>query len=157
MALPNFPVEGGCVCGSVRYRISASPLSVYTCHCKDCQRFSGGASSISMMVKNADFEVLQGATEHFEKKADSGNVIVMNFCVHCHGWLWNEPAMPGTKVVRAGSLDDLNWAEPIGNIWTESRPAWVAVDDNLVNFPKGPSDRQPLFDAWTAAHEDGVA
>ena len=62
MALPEFPVEGGCQCGAVRYRLKASPLTVYNCHCKDCQRFSGGACSISMIVRNEDFEALPGQT-----------------------------------------------------------------------------------------------
>jgi hypothetical protein len=65
--------------------------------------------------------------------------------------VWNEPlSTPGLLVVRAGTLDDMNWAVPVGNIWTESRASWVAVDPGLVNFPGQPPDRQPLYDAWTA-------
>jgi hypothetical protein len=90
--LPEFPVEGGCQCGAVRYRLKASPLTVYNCHCKDCQRFSGAAWSMSMIVRDEDFEVLSGQTVRYDRKADSGNVIAMNFCAHCHGWLWNDPA-----------------------------------------------------------------
>jgi hypothetical protein len=37
----------------------------------------------------------------YDRKADSGNVIAMNFCAHCHGWLWNDPPLPGIKVARA--------------------------------------------------------
>jgi len=154
MDLPDFPVEGGCQCGAVRYRLLASPLSVYNCHCKDCQRFSGAGWSMSMLVRDADFEV-SGATETYSRQADSGNVISMKFCAHCHGWLWNEPPAPGIKVVRAGTLDDLDWAPPVGNIWTDSKAAWVRIDPDLVNFPKGAADRTPLFDAWTAlTHKD---
>lgn len=148
MKLPEFPVEGGCQCGAVRYRLKASPLSVYNCHCKDCQRFSGAAWSISMIVRDAEFEV-SGAVDRYAKQADSGNVITMNFCAHCHGWLWNEPPTPGIKVVRAGTLDNLDWAEPVGNIWTDSKAAWVEIDPGQINFSKGAADRTPLFDAWT--------
>jgi hypothetical protein len=52
-------------------------------------------------------------------------------------------------VVRAGTLDNMDWAEPIGNIWTDSKAAWVKIDPKLVNFPKQAVDRTPLFDAWT--------
>ena len=69
-----------------------------------------------------------GETASYERKADSGNVIVMNFCAHCHGWLWNDPPAPGIKVVRAGTLDDIDWAAPVGNIWTDSKAAWVDID-----------------------------
>ena len=121
--MPKFPVEGGCQCGAVRYRLKASPLTVYNCHCKHCQRFSGAAWSMSMIVRDEDFEVLSGQTVRYDRKADSDNVIAMNFCAHCHGWLWNDPARPGIKVARAGTLDNMDWAEPIGNIWTDSKAA----------------------------------
>lgn len=148
--MPDFPVEGGCQCGAVRYRLKASPLSVYNCHCKDCQRFSGAGWSMSMIVRDGDFELLSGKVDQYRRTADSGNVIVMNFCANCHGWLWNDPPAPGIKVVRAGTLDDMDWAEPVGNIWTDSKAAWAKIDPALVNFPGQAVDRQPLFDAWTA-------
>ena len=155
MDLPEFPVEGGCQCGAVRYRLTASPLSVYNCHCKDCQRFSCAAWSMSMIVRNADFELISGQLAQYDRRADSGNVIVMNFCAHCHGWIWNDPPAPGIKVVRAGTLDDMDWAAPVGNIWTDSKAAWVAIDSSQVNFAKGATDRTPLFDAWTKfTHKD---
>ena len=149
MSLPEFPVEGGCQCGAVRYRLRASPLSVYNCHCKDCQRFSGAAWSMSMIVRDTDFEVLSGEIAHYDRVAESGNVIAMNFCARCHGWMWNDPPVPGIKVARAGTLDNMDWARPVGNIWTGSRAAWVEIDPALVNFAKGAVDRTPLFDAWT--------
>lgn len=152
MSLPEFPVEGGCQCGAVRYRLVASPLTVYNCHCKDCQRFSGAAWSMSMIVRDADFELLSGELARYDRKADSGNVIAMHFCAHCHGWVWNAPAQPGIKVARAGTLDNMDWAGPVGNIWTDSKAAWVDIDPALVNFAKGAADRTPLFDAWTAYH-----
>lgn len=155
MGLPDFPVEGGCQCGAARYRLKASPLSVYNCHCKDCQRFSGAAWSMSMIVKDEDFELLSGEIAQYRRTAESGNVIVMNFCANCHGWLWNDPTVPGIKVVRAGTLDDMDWAAPVGNIWTDSKAAWVEIDPAQTNFAKGATDRTPLFDAWTrSTHKD---
>jgi len=155
MVLPKFPVEGGCQCGAVRYRLKASPLTVYNCHCKDCQRFSGAAWSMSMFVRDEDFEILSGETVRYDRKADSGNVIAMNFCAHCYAWLWNNsPVLPGMKVARAGTLDNMDWAEPIGNIWIDSKAAWVKIDPELVNFPKGLVDRTPLFEAWNRHNQD---
>ncbi len=155
MKLPEFPVEGGCQCGAVRYRLKAGPLSVYNCHCKDCQRFSGSGWSMSMPVRAEDFEQLGGALARYERLADSGRRIVMNFCAHCHTWLWNEPPAPGLLVVRAGSLDDIDWAAPVGNIWTDSKAAWAEIDPAQVNFAGQPPTREPLYDAWTqATHKD---
>jgi len=149
MDLPEFPVEGGCQCGAVRYRLNASPKSVYNCHCKDCQRFSGAAWSMSMVTSASNVEQLSGALAIYEKVSDSGRVVLMKFCAHCHGWLWNVPqAAPDMMVLRAGSLDNLDWAQPVGNIWTDSKAAWVKIDPDMVNMSGQPSDREPLFEAW---------
>lgn len=152
MSLPQFPVEGGCSCGHVRYRLKASPLSVYNCHCKDCQRYSGAGWSMSMIVKDDDFEHVSGETAVHDRTADSGNVIAMHFCAKCHNWMWNLPPAGGIKVVRAGTLDDIDWAAPVGNIWVQSKAAWAHIDPAQVNFPKGAVDRTPLFDAWSRAN-----
>ena len=110
---------------------------------------------MSMFVRDEDFEVLSGETVRYDRKADSGNVIAMNFCTHCYGWLWNNsPALPGMKVARAGTLDNMDWAEPIGNIWRDSKAAWVKIDPELVNFPKGLVDRKPLSDAWARHNQE---
>ena len=104
---------------------------------------------MSMFVRDQDFEVLSGQTARYDRKADSSNVIAMNFCAHCHGLLWSVPVTPGIKVARAGTLDNMDWAEPVGNIWTDSKAAWVKIDPKHANFPKQAVDRTPLFDAWT--------
>jgi Glutathione-dependent formaldehyde-activating enzyme len=52
-----------------------------------------GMVHVAMIVRDEDFEVLSDQTVRYDRKANSGNVIAMNFCAHCHGWLWN--ALPG--------------------------------------------------------------
>jgi hypothetical protein len=47
-----------------------------------------------------------------------------------------------------------DWVEPVGNIWTDSKAAWVKIDPELVNFLKKAMDRTPLFDAWTRHNQD---
>lgn len=156
MALPNFPVEGGCLCGAVRYQLTAGPLAVYNCHCKDCQRLSGAASSMSMPVRRDDFRHLSGATAGYDKPADSGRVVRMHACPLCGTRCWHEPlASPEMIVVRPGTLDRMDWAVPIGNIWVASRAAFAEIDPKLVNFDGQPSTREPLFAAWTHYVETG--
>lgn len=150
MQLPEFPVGGGCQCGSVRYELLAPPLSVYACHCKDCQRFSGAAWSMSMPVRREALRHLKGELKAFDKPADSGRTVRMLACAICGTNMWNEPlSSPEIFVVRAGTLDDIDWIEPVGNIWTQSRAAWVEIDPALVNFTGQPPSREPLYEAWT--------
>jgi hypothetical protein len=149
VALPAFPVEGGCLCGQARYRLSAPPLGVYNCHCKDCQRQSGAAYSASMMVRRADFAVIAGETVSYDKTADSGRIVRQHACPVCHTRLFNEPqSNPDFIVVKPGTLDDSRWAVPAGNIWTASRVPWLAIDPELPSFPGQATSREPLFAAW---------
>jgi hypothetical protein len=156
MKLPSFPVEGGCQCRAVRYRITAPPLTVYNCHCKDCQRASGSTHTISMFVKRENFEVLAGEVLTYDKTADSGRVVRMCACPKCGTKMWNEPqSSSAVIVVKSGTLDDQTWARPVGNIWTASRAPWVTIDESAVNFPGQPADRQPLYDAWARRVAEG--
>jgi hypothetical protein len=150
MKLPEFPVEGGCQCRTVRYRITAPPLGVYNCHCRDCQRSSGGTHTMSMPVRRETAELIRGEVVAFDKAADSGRVVRMLGCARCGTKIWNEPlSFSEIVVVKPGTLDDMSWAVPVGNIWTASKAPWVKIDDALVNFPGQPPDRQPIYDAWT--------
>jgi hypothetical protein len=156
MKLPQFPVEGGCQCRAVRYRISAPPLAVYNCHCKDCQRASGATHSMSMFVPREHVALIHGELTAYDKAADSGRTVRMVGCSACGTKVWNEPlSLPAMLVVKPGTLDDMRWAVPIGNIYTASRAPWVEIDETQVNFPGQPPDRQPLFDAWARAVAEG--
>lgn len=152
---PDFPIGGGCVCGSVRYRLTAPPLAAYNCHCADCQRASGGAYTMSLPIPADRVELLSGDLDGFDKPADSGRVVRMLRCASCGTNVWNLPlAAPQTLIVKAGTLDDPSWLRPVGNIWTDSHHPAVEIDPALVNFPGQPTDRQPLYDAWSAAVTD---
>jgi hypothetical protein len=152
LRLPRFPIEGGCQCRAVRYRLTAPPLAVYNCHCKDCQRSSGGTHTMSMPIRREHVELLRGELVAFDKTADSGRIVRMLGCVRCGTKVWNEPLSYMTMlVVKPGTLDDMSWANPVGNIWTASKAPWVEIDDALSNFPGQPPDRQPLYDAWDQA------
>jgi len=151
MQMPQFPVEGGCQCGAVRYRLKAMPLGVYACHCKDCQRFSGTSHTLSMVVNSGDAELVKGALKGFDKAADSGRTVRMLGCGECGTKIWNEPlSSPGLIIVKPGTLDEAGWARPVGNIWTDRALPWVEIDLSQPHFPEQPPNRQPLFDAYAA-------
>ena len=150
--LPQFPIEGGCVCGAVRYRLNGAPLAAYNCHCTDCQRASGGNYTVSLPIPADRVEVISGEIATFDKPGDSGRVVRMQRCARCGTNMINVPlAAPDTVIVKAGTLDDPSWLQPVGNIWTDSHHPAVVIDQRLVNFPAQPTDRQPLYDAWSAA------
>ena len=76
------PYHGGCQCGSVRYVVTAEPIRVLACHCKECQRQSGSAFGMSMPVRR-DRMTVTGLTKQFSRVADSGNEVTGVFCPDC--------------------------------------------------------------------------
>src|SRR4029079_2095845 len=130
MKLPAFPVEGGCQCRAVRYRVLAPPLGVYNCHCKDCQRSSGATHTMSMPIQRDHVALLQGRLAAYDKAADSGRVVRMLGCAECGTKIWNEPmSSPAMLIVKPGTLDDMSWAVTVRNIWTADKSPWVEIDE----------------------------
>jgi hypothetical protein len=107
---------------------------------------------MSMPIARERVTLLQGSLVAFDKSADSGRVVRMLGCAACAIKVWNEPlSAPHLLMLKPGTLDDISWAVPIGNIWTASKAPWIEIDESLVNFAGQPADRQPLFDAWKRA------
>lgn len=147
--LPQFPVEGGCLCGAVRYRLDGPPLTVYRCHCKDCQRTSGSSHSMSMILRRETFELLSGKPTPYKKIADSGRAVNTMRCPDCGTIVWNErDGQRDIVVLRPGTLDDMDWAVPAGNIWTASKAAWFAIDPDELNYEGQAPSRDALYAAW---------
>ena len=149
MTLPDFPVSGGCQCGTIRYELRGAPLAVYNCHCKDCQRFTGSTHGMSMVVKRDLLALTKGTLHSWNKVAASGRIAATMRCPDCGSFIWNEPQnAPELRILKPGSLDDMSWAVPVGNIWTKSRAPFVEIDETLINFEGQPPSREVFFPAW---------
>jgi hypothetical protein len=150
----KLPLTGGCQCGAVRYAIAAEPITLYACHCHDCQRQTGGAFALSMVVPRAAVAITQGAPSRWLRPGAvtaSGTPTDCLFCGVCGARLYHLPARnEAVAVVKPGTLDDTSWLRSIGNIWTDSAQPWVEIRGDLVNFPRQPPDFSALAAAWQA-------
>jgi hypothetical protein len=131
----KFPMEGGCRCERVRFRVVAAPLITTACHCNGCQRMSSSAFSLTAILLARSFEVTQGEpvlgglhgpdTHHF-------------FCAHCMTWMFTRPeSMPHLVNVRPTLLDDHAWFAPFMETFTKTRLPW-AVTGALHSFEAVP-------------------
>ena len=84
------PYTGGCQCGQVRYELSGEPIRLIACHCTECQRQSGSAFGMSMLIKKEDLK-LTGITKSFIRVADSGHKNTGVFCPNCGVRIHNTP------------------------------------------------------------------
>ena len=73
------PFSGGCACAAIRYECRAEPVFSWQCHCRDCQRASGGMPCPVMYVPKTALTI-SGRAKYYEVQADSGNAVRRGFC-----------------------------------------------------------------------------
>ena len=130
---------GGCLCGAVRFTISAEPLGARMCWCRDCQRIASGSATVNVLFPEEAVSIT-GDLALFTMIADSGNTVERGFCKVCGSQMYSRTVTPkGLPMrVRAGTLDDPELCPPTAAIWTESAPSWAPIPDHFTRHPKGP-------------------
>jgi hypothetical protein len=126
---PVFPLEGGCDCALVRYRIETPPLFVHCCHCRWCQRESGAAFALNAMIEADRLTLLGGPPEMVHTPSASGLGQSIARCPRCRVALWSHYAGAGRVVafVRVGTLDAPDHLPPDIHIFTASKQPWVVL------------------------------
>ena len=131
-------MTGACLCGQVKYSISAKPIFSGNCHCRDCQRTSGSAYTPAIFVPEQGVEIT-GDVKYYESKADSGRAISRGFCPTCGSQLFSKlELLPNMIGFRAGTLDNPDDYEPGVDIYTESAAHWDVMNENIPKFPRSP-------------------
>lgn len=122
---PALPIEGGCRCARVRFRIDAPPMITMACHCCGCRQMSGSAFSLNVAVPSAALTVTQGDTVI---GGLHGEQIRHHHCDYCKSWLFTriEPD-PGFANVRVGALDDAAPFAPFIETWTDEALPWATT------------------------------
>ena len=136
------PLAGGCLCGAVRYTITAAPVLSVNCHCRDCQVLGGAPVHAALGVAAAAIAI-SGALTEYERRANSGLAVRVAFCPVCGSRLFGYPeASPDLVSVAATSLDDPTAFQPRMAIFAASAPPWHAPDPAIPAFP-GMPDSSP--------------
>jgi hypothetical protein len=132
----HYPIEGGCDCKAVRYRMATAPLFVHCCHCRWCQRESGASFALNAMIE-ADRVVNLGVEpEVITTPSDSGLGQRIARCPSCKVAVWSHYAGSGpiTKFVRVGTLDQPDLLPPDVHIFTASKQPWVVLPEGIPAF-----------------------
>jgi hypothetical protein len=129
-------LEGGCICGKLRYRLSRSPMVVHCCHCRWCQRETGTAFALNAMIETNSVELLSGETEMVNTPSNSGNGQMIVRCPSCRIAVWSHYAGAGELLsfVRVGTLDEPDAAPPDFQIYTASKQPWVVLPPEIPAF-----------------------
>lgn len=126
--------EGRCACGEVRYRLTAEPLFVHCCHCSNCQRQTGSAFVINLLIEADHVELTAGEPQAVDVPRDDGSAQRIFRCPTCQVALFSEYGRPEVRFVRAGTLDDPSTVAPDVHIFTRSKAPWVALPDSVPAF-----------------------
>jgi hypothetical protein len=126
--------EGGCACGEVRYRLTAEPLFVHCCHCLNCQRQTGSAFVINVLIEADRIELLAGEPQPVDVPRSRGKRQRIFRCPTCRVALYSRYTRAEIRFVRAGTLDDPSSVAPDVHIFTRSKLPWVELPDDVPAF-----------------------
>ena len=126
--------EGGCACGAVRYRLASEPLFVHCCHCLNCQRQTGSAFVLNVLIETDRVELLEGEPEPVAVPRSGGKKQKIWRCAACQTALYSEYTSPRVRFVRAGTLDDPSSVAPDVHIFTRSKLPWLTLPESVPAF-----------------------
>jgi len=127
------PLEGGCTCRAVRYRMTSEPLFVHCCHCRWCQRETGASFALNALIEADRVRVLRGTPEIVKTPSASGKGQKIARCPRCRVAVWSNYPGAGDAVrfVRVGTLDDPDRLPPDIHIFTSSKQPWVLLPPGM--------------------------
>lgn len=132
-------IEGGCLCGAVRFKAEVAEPSVMSCYCKDCQHATGSSCATFVAVPETAFELEGDPRSYTTQGEESGKDVTRYFCAHCGSQLYSAvEIVPGLFFVKLGTLTDCDELVPRAHIWTRSKPAWVELPAGVPAFEKSP-------------------
>jgi len=132
----GMPLEGGCGCRAVRYRIETAPMVVHCCHCRWCQRESGASFALNAMIEGSRVTLLGVEPEVVPTPSESGSGQAIARCPRCKIAVWSNysSAGPIIKFIRVGTLDFPDMLPPDIHIFTESKQPWVSLPEDSPAF-----------------------
>jgi hypothetical protein len=134
----GYPIEGGCDCRLIRYRMESAPLIVHCCHCRWCQRESGTAFALNAMIEAERVIHLKSEPQLIDTPSQSGRGQRIARCPVCRVAVWSNYAGAGPilRFVRVGTLDDPDALAPDIHIFTASKQPWVVLPEGARAVPE---------------------
>jgi len=143
----NTPLAGSCQCGAVTWTASAEPLFTYACHCLNCQKRTGSAFSLGLVIA-VDALVVTGELTAWSRASELGNTNTRYSCAGCGNIIYGVgDTNPDLAKVQAGTLEDTGAVEPEVHLWTVRKQPWVVLPPGSPCFETQPDDGLALFQA----------
>jgi hypothetical protein len=126
---------GGCACGAIHYEVGAEPIVMFNCHCRDCQKTTGGAYTPVFYVPAKAFKITKGSPQYYETKSEMVSENQRGFCPACGSRLFGGKTEQG-QGIAASSLDDPSVFKPQFEMWMSDAQPWDHMDPKSRKFEK---------------------
>jgi hypothetical protein len=134
-SVSNDKLEGGCQCGSVRYRITGEAIMTALCHCSMCRRACAAPAVAWAMYTESQVEFSNDDLKTYE----SSQGCRRGFCRQCGSQIrFTADYIPGLIDITIGSLDDPDRLAPTLHYWESRRLSWLHLADGLPRYPEFP-------------------
>ncbi len=126
------PIEGGCLCRGVRYRIVGNCRDIINCHCENCRRTHGHVAAYTSVNKGELILMQQASLQWYH---DQSPDTYRGFCNVCGASLfWDARDGREKMAVAAGSLDESRELKTIGHIYIAEAGRYYELEDGLPKF-----------------------
>ena len=145
----NEVFHGRCQCGELSYKVVGQSLTLFACHCTDCQRQSSSAFGMALWLKVSSLEIVSGQVKTWTRVTPSGQRMHCDFCPTCGTRVFHRRAGQEEFVsIKPGTLDNTRWLRPVAHIWTASSQPWLNFDEEDLLLQQNPSTFDALFEIW---------
>ena len=136
----DLPLTGGCNCGDVRFEITTLPKLTWICHCRECQRFTGGGGMTNVVFEKKDVHFTKGKPISKGEIGTSGGPTRRGFCASCGCSLTAQADIfPEVHGICASAFDDPSILKVVAHIWTDSMQPWDFLPDGVASFGTTPT------------------
>ena len=144
---------GSCQCGAVTLTVEFPVLFTYACFCTSCQKRTGSAFSMGLVVPIANLQV-EGELTQWSRTSDKGYTNTRHSCAECGNIIYgDDDTGMGLAKVQAGLLEDTSTVEPEVYLFARSKPPWVSLPGNARPFDTQPEDPMEMLAAAQAYRE----
>lgn len=127
-----YMINGSCLCGNIKFKITGEPFSLSYCHCSRCRKAAGVYSAV-LVGKSDDLLITHGHDDIAKFSPGKDWKFERCFCKNC-GTSLGDMATGDIYVIAASALDDDPKIRPSAHIHTASKPDWYEIIDDLQKF-----------------------